>query len=399
MLPTSSVFAALAASSIALSGVAFGADRPDVSPVLIGTYTAGTSEGIYLYDFDSHSGKFGATPVQVTRAENPSWLAFSADHHRVYAVAENGAGQRDVVGRIAAYEVQPGTGRLTFVNTVPSLGSEPAHASLSNDGRYVFVSNYSVLPDPGGTLAVVPVTATGALGPVTQVKTSRASQVDPARQLSPHVHSSVSSPDGRFVYVQDLGADRILAYRYDPSNPESPLTAMKEQPSIALPPGSGPRHLIFSRDGRHAYLTLEMAGKVVMFDYANGTLTKKQVLPLAADDFQGEVASGGIHLSGDGRFLYVADRGEDNQLVAFRVDAGTGMLTFIGRRSVEGKEPREFALDPSGRFVIVANQGSHQLVVFRRDPATGLIGSKVQALEIDQPSDVKFVAMPTGPET
>jgi 6-phosphogluconolactonase (cycloisomerase 2 family) len=98
-----------------------------------------------------------------------------------------------------------------------------------------------------------------------------------------------------------------------------------------------------------------------------------------------------LHLSPDGRFLYVTDRGTDNQIVTFAVSPTDGALTFLARRSVEGKQPREFTLDPSGRFVLVANQFTHAVVVFRRDPQTGLVGEKVSSLPIDQASDIVFL--------
>jgi len=385
------------ALAIALAGMACAASSATTSrtfPVLIGTYTSGTSAGIYLYAFDGNSGTIGPAPVQVTKTRNPSWLTFSADHRKLYAVQENAPDEKDPEGRATAYAVQPETGRLTLINQVASRGAQPTYASTSTDGHFLFVANYSVRPDPGGTLAVLPIGADGALAPVTQVVTPRHTRRDPTTRKPSHVHSSVSSPDGRVVYVQDLGTDTIHVYRYDASRHDSPLVAMKDQPTIDLPAGSGPRHLTFDADGRHAYLSLEKTGQVAVFDNDDGLLTRRQMLPLAADGFRGQVAGGAIHLSPDGRFLYATDRGTDNQLVAFKVDPSTGELTFAGRRSVEGTEPREFSLDPSGHFILVANQHSHQIVVFRRDPVTGAIGNKVQALDIDQPSDVKFVNRP-----
>jgi 6-phosphogluconolactonase (cycloisomerase 2 family) len=274
---------------------------------------------------------------------------------------------------------------------VLSLGAEPTYSSLSRDGRYLFVANYSGATDPGGTLAVLPLGRKGALQTVTQIKTHRASMVDPARQLAPHVHSVVSSPDGRFVFAQDLGADRIYVYAYDPAQPEAPLAALSDQPWVALTPGSGPRHLVFSADGRHAYVTLEMAGAVAVFDHAGGHLTLRQTLLLAPAGFVGRVGAGALHLSPDGRFLIVADRGTDNSLITFAVDPATGALQPAGRRAVEGEEPREFTLDQSGRFVIVANQHSHAVVLFRRDPANGQIGDRLQTLALDDAADVKLV--------
>jgi 6-phosphogluconolactonase (cycloisomerase 2 family) len=358
--------------------------------LLIGTYTDSGSDGIYLYDFDSETGHLATRPRQVVEAENPSWLTLSANRQYVYAVNENGPGQRDPVGRVTAYRIDPGDGRLQEINRVLSLGSEPTHADISPDGKYLFVANYSVSPDPGGTLAVLPIGERGALEPAVQVKTDRASQVDRERQMSPHVHSAVVAPDGRTVFAQDLGADRIQVYRYDPARPEAPLTLDAAQPSVETPPGSGPRHLLFGNDGLHAYLTLEMTGEVLVFDHAQGRLVQKQRVALAPPGFSGKSGAAALHLSPDSRFLYVTNRGTDNQLVAFAVAPGSGELTLVARRSTEGLEPREFAIDPSGRYVLIADQHSNRVVVMKRDPASGRVGETVQVLPIDSPSDLKF---------
>ncbi|HWU01578.1 MAG TPA: lactonase family protein [Novosphingobium sp.] len=388
----SKVLAGLMASAIAIASPAAARHAASATtvPLLIGTYTGGQSKGIYLYSFNTQSGQISPSPVQVVKAENPSWLVLSSDHRRLYAVNENGQGQRDPVGRVSAWRINPAKGRLTPINRAASLGAEPTHASLSHDGRYLFVANYAVSADPGGTLAVLPVARNGALGPVTQVKTHRASMVNPERQASPHVHSVVSSPDGRYVFAQDLGADRIYAYRYDPAQREAPLSAVTGQPFIELPAGSGPRHLVFAPDGRHAYVTLEMAGQVAVLDYAEGRLTLRQVVALAPPGFQGKVGAAALHVSPDGRFLSVTDRGTDNQLVTFAVSPETGALRLVDRRPVEGQEPREFAFSPDGRFVLVANQRSHAVMVFSRDPASGAVGATVQSLGVDQASDIVF---------
>ncbi|WDF75192.1 lactonase family protein [Novosphingobium sp. KACC 22771] len=371
--------------------LALGASSALATPLLIGTYTGKESKGIYLYHFDDRSGRIDARPVQVMTADNPSWLVLSPDHRLLYAVDENGEGGRDPVGRASAFRMEPTSGRMTFINRVSTLGAEPTHASLSKDGRYLFVANYAVSPDPGGTLSVLPVGKGGALGPVTQVKTFRASMVNPERQASPHIHSVVSSPDGRFVFVQDLGGDRVYAYRYNPEHRETPLSALRDAPFTELPKGSGPRHLIFSPDGRHAYLTLEMSGQVAVLDHAEGRLTLRQLVALAPDGFSGKVSAAGLHFSPDGRFLAVTNRGTDNQLLSFRISPEDGTLHLADRRSVEGKEPREFAFSPDGRFVLIANQRSHAINVFRRDPASGTVKEQVQSLSIDQASDIKFL--------
>jgi 6-phosphogluconolactonase len=378
---------------LATLGVALGASSALAAsvPLLVGTYTGGESKGIYLYNFDEQTGQIDPKPLQVSLADNPSWLTLSPDRHFLYAVGENGKGTPDTVGRVAAYAMDPASGRLRLINRLASLGADTTHSSLSKDGRYLFVANYSVSADPGGTLSVLPVLKGGALGPVTQIKTYRASLVNPQRQASPHVHSVVSSPDGRFVFVQDLGGDRIYAYSYDPSKRELPLSALADQPFVELPAGSGPRHLVFSPDGRHAYVTLEMTGQVAMLDHADGHLTLRQTLSLAPEGFAGKLGAAALHVSPDGRFLSVTHRGTDNHLVSFALSPTDGTLKLVDRRSVEGVEPREFAFAPDGRFVLVANQRSHAVKVFRRDTQTGVVGAEVQSLSIDQASDVKFV--------
>jgi len=359
--------------------------------LLVGSYTAGSSQGIYRMQFDSATGQIDAKPLQVVKTENPSWLTLSKDQKRLFVVNENGPGQTDPVGRVSSYAIDPKTHALSLINQVQSLGNEPTHSSLSADAKHLFVSNYSVMEDPGGTLAVLPVDADGQLKPVVQMSGHPASRVNPERQASNHVHSTVSSPDGRYVFSNDLGADKVFIYQYDPkTNPHLPLTPAKTA-SVALPAGSGPRHLLFSVDGKHAWLTMEMSAQVAVFDYNDGVLTQTQLVDLAAGQPTSDKAGAALHASADGKFLYVSNRGTANQLVVFSIDPASGQLKELQKRSVEGDHPREFALDPSGKFVLIANQKSNQIVVVERDAKTGLLGKTVQKMPIDAPSDLKFL--------
>jgi len=381
---------------VASSFTALAVQAAPVEPheLLVGSYTQGQSQGIYRLQFDSRSGQLDATPLQVFQSANPSWLTLSRDQRQLFVVNENGPGQADVVGRVSSLAIDPKTRQLSLINQVQSLGNEPTHSSLSADGQYLFVSNYSVAADPGGSLAVLPVSREGRLSPPVQLSSHPASRVNPERQLSAHVHSTVSSPDGRFVFSNDLGADQVFVYRYDPkANPERPLTAATPA-SVQLPPGSGPRHLLFAADGKHAYLSMEMSAQVAVFDYQDGTLTLRQRVDLAAGQPAAKKAAAALHASADGKFLYVSNRGTANELLVFAIDPNTGELKELQRRSVEGDHPREFSLDPSGRFVLVANQKSNQIVVIERDAQSGLLGKTVQKLAFDAPSDLKFLSRP-----
>lgn len=382
----------LMAGSFAAMGVQAALAEPH--ELLVGSYTQGQSQGIYRLQFDSRSGQLDATPLQVFKSANPSWLTLSGDQRQLFVVNENGPGQADVVGRVSSVAIDPKTRQLSLINQVQSLGNEPTHSSLSVDGQYLFVSNYSVAADPGGSLAVLPVSREGRLSPPVQLSSHPASRVNPERQQSAHVHSTVSSPDGRFVFANDLGADQVFVYRYDPkANPEHPLTAATPA-SVQLPPGSGPRHLLFAADGKHAYLSMEMSAQVAVFDYQDGTLTQRQRVDLAAGQPAAKKAAAALHASADGKFLYVSNRGTANELLVFAIDPNTGELKELQRRSVEGDHPREFSLDPSGRFVLVANQKSNQIVVIERDAQSGLLGKTVQKLALDAPSDLKFLSRP-----
>jgi 6-phosphogluconolactonase (cycloisomerase 2 family) len=359
--------------------------------LLVGSYTAGQSQGIYRLKFDSATGQIDAKPLQVVKSENPSWLTVSKDQRHLFVVNENGPGQKDPVGRVSSYAIDPKTHALSLINQVQSLGNEPTHSSLSVDGSHLFVSNYSVVEDPGGTLAVLPVGADGTLKPVVQMSSHSASRVNPERQMSAHVHSTVSSPDGHYVFCNDLGADKIFVYRFDPkANPQLPLTPATPA-SVQLPAGSGPRHLLFSADGKHAWLTMEMSAQVAVFDYRDGKLEQTQMVDLAAGQPTSDKAAAALHASADGKFLYVSNRGTANQLLVFAIDLATGHLKELQRRSVEGDHPREFSLDPSGKFLLIANQKSSQIVVIERDAKTGLLGKTVQKLPMDAPSDLKFL--------
>ena len=362
--------------------------------LLVGSYTQGKSQGIYRLQFNSETGRITPEPLQVFKAANPSWLTLSKDQQRLFVVNENGKGQADGVGRVSSLAIDPKTNQLTLINQVKSLGEEPTHSSLSADERYLFVANYGVHEDPGGSLAVLPINDQGQLQPVTQMSSHQASRVNPERQMSAHVHSVVSSPDGKFVFANDLGADKIFVYQYDPqANPEHPLVAANP-PAVELPAGSGPRHLLFSKDGKHAYLTTEMSAQVFVFDYANGQLKQRQAVELAHGQSQEKRAAGALHASADGKFLYVSNRGKANELLVFAIDPVTGELTEVQRRSVEGDHPREFTLSPNGKFLLVANQMSNAIVVIERDAETGKLGKTLQTLPMDAPSDVKFINRP-----
>ena len=380
-------FALLASATLAIGAHA----ETDDMHILIGSYTHDSdSPGILRLRFDPATGQIDPAPVQTLASDNPSWLVLDEQQGRLYATNENGPAHDDPVGRVSAWRLDEAGAHQPHGQSI-SLGDEPTHASLSHDSRYLFISNYGSRPNPGGSLAVMPLAEDGRPLPVTQIATHPASGAHPERQRSAHVHSAVPSPDGQRLLVSDLGADRVFVYRYDPSHAERPLQP-DEPGSVELPPGSGPRHLAFHPNGKHAYLVLELSAQVASFDYTNGTLTRLQMLDLKDAASTVRHSPGAIHTSTDGRFLYVSDRGDYNHLIVFAIEAD-GTLREIQRRPSEGREPREFAISPDGRFLLIANQLSDSLVVVRRDPDSGKLGETVQTLPAGRPSAIRFLAL------
>jgi len=362
-----------------------------VYDMLVGTYTGGKSEGLYVYRFDTKTGD--ATRVSVAQTVNPSYLVVSRDRRFVYAVNElpgdNGpASQR---GGISAFRFDAASGQLSFLNKVSADGNDPCYLSLSPDGKYLLTANYSVAADPGGSFAVFPVQADGQLGASVLTVHHEGGGPVKGRQDNSHVHSTVFSPDGRYLFAQDLGADKLYSYRYTPDGSRG-LFGPTDWRYTQEKPGTGPRHLVFGADGKHAYLTSELAATVSIFNYDDGKLTQVQTVSLTEPGFKGAVGAAAIHLSPDGRFLYATNRGDANEIVIFSVDPTNGHLKKIGHQSSLGKSPREFAIDPTGKWLIVGNQNSDTVYVFRRDLQSGLLEANPKRIEIGSPVDFKLVS-------
>lgn len=358
--------------------------------LLVGTYTGSGSDGIYVYRFDTDSGR--VSPVSSAKAENPSYLVASRDGRHVYAVNElpGDAGPASVRGGVSAFDFDAKTGALKFVNRVSAQGNDPCYLSLSPDGRYLVVANYSVASDPGGSFSVFPVEATGALGAAVLNVHHEGTGPVKGRQDGAHVHSTVFSPDGKYLFVQDLGADKLYSYRYTLDGSRGLIGPTESRYTLAKA-GSGPRHLVFGANGRFAYVTNELNASVDVYRYDDGRLAHVETVPMTAPGFAGKVGGGALHLSPDGRFLYATNRGDANDIVIYAVNAADGKLTLVGRQSSLGKTPREFAIDPSGKWLIVGNQDSDSMFVFRRDIASGRLEPNPARIRIDKPVDFKFV--------
>jgi 6-phosphogluconolactonase len=199
---------------------------------------------------------------------------------------------------------------------------------------------------------------------------------------------AVLTPDEKYLLYNDLGTDKVNIYRYRPS--KEPRIVPATPASVSVTPGEGPRHLEFSADKKTVYLVTEMGSNVIAFDYNNGKLKQKQSITMLPDGFSGQTAGAAIHLSPDGHFLYASNRLETNEINIYAVNQETGLLTFVARQSTYGKNPRDFAIDPTGKFLIVANQNTDNMWVFKIDQNTGKLSQTGIKVDIGNPVCLKF---------
>lgn len=348
--------------------------------LFIGTYTHTGSKGIYVYRFDAATGK--VTPVSHTDSVvNPSYLAISSDGRFVYAVNETGG---DKPGGVSAFAFDAKEGKLQLINQQLSGGDHPCYIAVTKDNKWAAVGNYS-----GGNFSVLPIQANGGLQQAAQTVQHHGSGANKERQEKAHVHATVFSPDEKFLLTPDLGTDKIMLYAFDKTqaHPVQPHT----QPFAQSEGGSGPRHITFHPNGKWAYHIEELTGTVVVHQYQNGNLKKLQRVPAHKKGSAAKKGSADIHVSPDGKFLYTSNRGDENNLAIFSIHPTKGSLTPKGYQPVMGKSPRNFIIDPSGQFLLVANQETDNIVIFRRDVKTGKLKETGQHINLPKPVCLKLM--------
>lgn len=342
--------------------------------MIVGTYSDKGSKGIYVFSFDSETGEIKEVSTQ-DQTKNPSYLTVEGD--MVYAISESGG---EEPGTVSAYRFDKNTGELQFLSKQETGGDHPCYVE-AKDGL-VAVANYS-----GGSASVFKMQKDGDFTGDRQVVQHQGGSIHPDRQQGPHVHQSIFSPDGRFLLTPDLGKDRVMVYAVS-GDAKEPLTQHSE---IFSEPGSGPRHMAFHPRKNYAYLILELNPVIHVYSYDDGHFTLIQELPSWKEGFEGGKDGAAIKVSADGKFLYVSNRGDQNVIGIYEIDQETGKISNVGYQSVNGKGPRDFEIDPSGNFLVVANQQTDNLVIFKRDKETGLL-TKVADKQLPIPVCVKFIS-------
>jgi 6-phosphogluconolactonase len=351
--------------------------------VYFGTNTQpNKSKGIYLGRFDSATGKI-AEPTLAAEMGNPGWQVIAPGGKFMYTVGTTGKSHTSIV---AAFSIDPATGALTALNEQPSKGKDTTHIDIDPAASCAVVANYG-----SGDVSVLPINPDGTLGAVSAVLKHTGSSVNPNRQKHPFPHSCNFDPTGNFVLVPDLGVDKVYIYKFDAANR---ALADASPPTVAVAPGSGPRHMSFHPNGKFAYLINEMGGTVIAYAWnaADGQLLPLQTVSTLPPGYQGVNTSAEVRIHPNGRFLYASNRGPDD-LAIFEINPAAGTLTSIGYQSVQGKGPRDFRIDPTGQFLFAANQDSDNVVIFRINPDTGALTPTGDVLHVGSPICVTFLSV------
>ena len=349
----------------------------------VGTYTEGTSKGIYAYRFDATTGKLASMGL-MAETPDPTFLALHPSGKYLYAVNELNTFQGKKTGGVTAYSIDRATGKLTQLNQVSSGGPGPCHLIVDATGKTLMVANYA-----GGSFASFPIGADGKLGEAASFIQETGSSVDKSRQSEPHAHSVNLPKNNKFMLGADLGTDKIMIFRLDAAHGK---ITPSDPPSASVKPGSGPRHMVIAPDQKHVYVLSEMGSSVTTFEYNPDTAAMKELDMVSAlpAGFKGQSSGAEIAIANNGNFVYASNRGNDS-IAVFRVDKKTGKLTLIQNQSTLGKQPRAFALDPTGNYLIAGNQQTNTMATFKVDRNTGMLSPTGDKYDLGAPVTFVFL--------
>ncbi|WP_051615381.1 lactonase family protein [Phyllobacterium sp. UNC302MFCol5.2] len=346
----------------------------------------GQGTGISVYRFDSATGEL-TLASEYLAIDNPGYLAIDEKRKRLYAAVEIPAWNENMA---VAFDIDPETGALSYINMQPTLGNTTCHLGFDQQGETIFASNYTVADlgeQPGNAVAAFALREDGGLEPAFAAAAHEGKHAIIATDKRQHGHCAVASPDNRYLFVCDLGLDRIVAYNL-PKQGEAMTLA--SAPFVQFLDGAGPRHLTFHPNGKVAYVINELNCTVSALDYdpTDGELSILQTLPSLPDDFTDTNTCAEIAISSDGKFLYGSNRGH-NSIVSYAV-APSGELSLIGWTPSQGIGPRNFTIDPSGAFMLVANQKGGGIAIFKRDVATGALSDTGKRVDLPNPMRIVF---------
>ena len=344
----------------------------------IGTYTGGSSKGIFSATLDTETGKI-TEPTLVAETRNPSFLAIHPSNQFLYAVGEVSEFEGKKSGAVAAFSIDAKSGALALLNKKASKGGTPCHLVLDQKGKFVLFANYG-----GGNIGAMSIGDDGKLVAATGfVQHVGSSLTD--RQKGPHAHSINLDANNKFAVAADLGLDKLISYEFTDKGELKSVSEHSEKP------GAGPRHFTFHPNGKYGYLLNELNATVSALDYdsTSGRFSPLHTLSTLPEDYSGRKGCAEVRIHPTGKFLYCSNRGHDS-IAVYRVDEN-GHLSMTEVVKTGGKEPRNFCIDPTGKFLLAENQNSDTIVVFEIDAKTGKLTPTGQKVNVGKPVCIRFM--------
>ena len=348
----------------------------------VGTYTheAPNGGGIYSFELDDKSGRVKRLSI-AGGLQNPSFLVLNPSKRYLYAVSEINSRCGKNEGSVTAFSVGEDGGLSEEVRRGTG-GAGPCHIRVNPNGTVLVATNYH-----GGSVASYPINPEGSLGELATFIQHEGSSVDTKRQNEAHAHSSIFSADGSIAYVADLGMDRIVAYKLDPLNAR---LISAEEVDTETHSGAGPRHMAWHPNLRILYVINELDSTISTYSHKrDNSLDLVQTTKTIPHDFPGRNTCADIHVSQDGRFVYGTNRGHDS-IAIFEIEDGSGIITPIGHHHTGGKTPRNFKLSADDAIVLVANQDTDNIVMFRRDEKYGSLVDTGVEVNVPRPVCIEF---------
>ncbi|MCK5704267.1 MAG: lactonase family protein [Cyclobacteriaceae bacterium] len=351
--------------------------------IYIGTFSENGSLGIYVYSLNRKTVRYDLLQTILVKG-SPSFIEVSPNGKFLFSANRDGLKGKEEWGSVTSFAIDQKSGKLREVKSQFSYGDSPCHVSVHPSGKYIFLSHYK-----GGNFVVLPVNEEGIIGKATANIQLQGKGALMPRQEQPHTHSAVPSADGRFLYVSDLGLDKILIYKFDET---TGTVAPAAQPYIRTIPGAGPRHFVINPKGNLAFSAEEISSSICSYkvDKESGGLQFVQRLSALPSVFYGENSSADVHISSDGKFVYISNRGY-NGLAIFKV-SGNGKMKNLGFMPTIGDKPRNFLLDPKGEFLLVGNRASNEINIFNVEK-DGMLKDTSAYLPVPSPVCIKYLEL------
>jgi 6-phosphogluconolactonase len=318
----------------------------------------GHGEGIYCFDFDPDNGKLQLKHVHPDT--NPSYLCIPSTKF-LYTHTEVLESKKP---RVQAFKIDIKNFSLELINEQEIPGGFPCHINFSIKNNCILVACYET-----GNTIIYPIAKDGKLLPHVKVLQHEGKSVNKKRQERAHAHAVVVDDIFNNIMVTDLGLDKIMVYQLDTTN-EKFKTKLKQ--TVSLPPGSGPRHIGVHPDTKHLFVLNELTGTVTIMIYSNGELEPLSTYPALPKEFKEPASAAAIRISANGKFIYTSER-TDDCISVLRFDSNNEMFEIIGRQKTMGKTPRDINLDPTGNWLLAANQDSDSIAVFEVNKKNGMI--------------------------